>query len=128
MKSKMMAIAVALCCMTAAVAQSTPTTPATTPQSNGVTHDCIMSTDAQAWASLGLTTDQTKRVQEIQTQCKKECDAMKGDANYERMRQSTLDKHDAAIRSALSPEQYTKWVAWCGTHGTKSSKDEGMKK
>lgn len=120
MKSKQLMIAVAFCCATAAVAQTTPTTtPTTTPQDKGASHECLMNADAQAWSSLGLTSDQTRRVQEIQAQCKKECEGMKGSADKDHMR-TMSDKHDAQIKAVLSPDQYSKWVAWCGTQGMKN--------
>ena len=85
----------------------TTTSVVTTPSAH---HDCIMADEA-AWTSLGLNTEQIKRVQLIQERCKKDCEAMaKEKGSHD---QAAMDKHEKEIQTVLTKEQYAAWQKWC---------------
>jgi Spy/CpxP family protein refolding chaperone len=119
-------IATALCFgMLGAQAQTTPTDPAkATPatQTKHPAHNCMSATDKD-WASLNLTAEQTTKVKVIQAECQKECGAMmKDDPSLGK----TMDKHEARVKSVLTPAQYDNWMKWCSAQA--NSKEMPPKK
>lgn len=94
-----------------AVAQSKPGVTAATPG-----HECVMATDANALASLGLSPEQTAQVSAIQADCKKACAAAAKDASMS----LASDTHVAQLKGVLTAEQYSKWVAWCANAPAKT--------
>lgn len=95
-----------------AVAQSKP---ATTTAAGS--HECLMATDANALASLGLSPEQTAQVSAIQADCKKACAAAAKDAAAQH---AAGDKHVTQVQGVLTADQYNKWVAWCATAPAKT--------
>jgi len=89
----------------------------------GGNHDCIMATDANTLASLGLTADQTKRVEAIQAACKESHTAKTTDG----IEQPAKVDHEAELKAVLTADQYAKWTSWCKERSMKSEKPE-MKK
>jgi hypothetical protein len=129
MKKTLIAFAVALGCALNANAQSAVVAdnvaPAVVTTSEGGTHDCLMKADASTWASLGLNADQTKKANDIVAACKRDCEVeMKEKGTHDH---AAMVKHEAELKAVLTPEQYTKYQAWCKDKGAKSDKTE-MKK
>lgn len=84
-------------------------------------HECIMAGD-ETWKSLGLTADQMSKVKDVQTACKKDKMESKEDASA----MAAMAKHETELKAVLTPDQYTKYTAWCATeHGEKAK--AGMK-
>ena len=108
MERTFLAIALALMCAISISAQTPPPTPA------NVSDECLLTTDADVWASIGLTTKQVEQVQGIQTNCKTACAATSETGVKDAAAgKATMKKHHRKIRQVLSKEQYIKWAAWC---------------
>jgi hypothetical protein len=74
---------------------------------------CLMATGGD-WGKLGLTQEQIRAVNEIQSTCMQDCVAAKeGGANVS----AVLDRHVAQLRKVLDPEQFERWTAWCAEKG-----------
>ncbi len=68
------------------------------------------------WTTLGLTAEQVAKVKDVQTACKKDKMAAKDDA----MAMASMGKHETELKAILTPDQYTKYTAWCAEqHGDK---------
>ena len=111
MKKICSTIVIAFISAASATAQTTPAAPN---NKVSVNDECLLATDAVEWTAIGLTSDQVKRVQGIQTDCKTDCAVISEtgvkDATTSR---SALEKHEARIRKVLSLDQYNKWIEWC---------------
>lgn len=116
MKTLIISLGIALMSATSVTAQ-------TGTMSGGGNHDCIMATDANALASLGLTADQTKRVEAIQAACKEAHSAKTADG----IEQPAKVDHESELKAVLTADQYAKWTSWCKERSMKSEKPE-MKK
>ncbi len=120
MERTLLVIAMALMCAISISAQNT------TPAPVGVSDECLLATDAEAWAAIGLTTAQVEKVEAIQTDCKTACAAVSETGHSDpAASKGALKKHRDRIRKVLTKEQYAKWLVWCNDH---SSHTELMKK
>lgn len=79
-----------------------------------IADECLLSTSDEAWASLGLSSEQLEQVKAVQTLCQTDCTAMQERGGSDpALAQAMLEKHRENIRTVLSKEQYGKWLAWC---------------
>lgn len=125
---KYLITAVALCLGLSNVqAQTTPEpSPATKPAAAPAhaAHNCMTATDKD-WTSLGLTAEQTTKVQSIQAECMKACGAMmKSDPKMGKM----MDKHEADVKAVLTTGQYDSWMKWCAAQADASGSTPMEKK
>jgi hypothetical protein len=83
-------------------------------QSLPYSDECLLNTTDEAWASIGLSTEQLAEVRSIQTLCETDCTALQetGERDPE-LAQAMLEKHRENIRAVLTKEQYGKWLTWC---------------
>lgn len=61
-------------------------------------HDCLAKADAKTWQTLGLTAEQTKRVEELKTT-----------AASSKVATNEMEQ----LKGVLTPEQLTKYSEWC---------------
>lgn len=80
--------------------------------------DCLSRTTPETMTSLGLSPEQQGKVRDIQAAHKKECAAHDATTNAE-TKANVADKHEAQVKEVLTPDQYTKWVAWCADQPAK---------
>ena len=91
------------------------------PGVNDLDYKCLLATDAGAWMSLGLTSDQAERAVQVRDACKDECAAAKVDGAVDK---ALVDGYESELRSILTTEQYSKWLVWCKDRATKSEVDK----
>lgn len=118
MKTSHFVLAAALFGAVGASAQTTEQTPGTKVKSDKHLRSCLMETDATAMTTLGLNADQIAQVESIRSPCKahmKIAEAAKNPAGTDPM-----EKRTAALKDVLTPDQHSKWVAWCNERSTKS--------
>jgi Spy/CpxP family protein refolding chaperone len=46
------------------------------------------------------------------------------DGTKDPARADKMEKHTAALKDVLTPEQHSKWVAWCNERTTKTQVDQ----
>lgn len=110
---KYLITAAALCLgMMTAQAQTEKTAPMVP-----ASHNCLSSTTDKDWAGLALSTEQTAKVKEIQSECMKVSAKMKAD-NVDTKASPMLDKYEGKVKEVLTPAQYDKWVKGCSTHAS----------
>lgn len=80
-------------------------------------HNCLATTTDKDWAGLGLSTEQTTKVKEIQSECMKVSDKMKAD-HMDIKASPMLDKYEDKVKEVLTPKQYDKWVKECSTRAS----------
>lgn len=73
-------------------------------------HDCLGKADANTWRTLGLTADQTKRLDEL-----------KAAVSTDKKAASTVPDQ---LKAILSPEQLTKYNEWCKGLASKPASTE----
>lgn len=102
------------------VAENTTTQPSNTVEAIVVDghDDCLSRTTPEAMTSLGLSPEQQGKVRDIQAAHKKECAAHDATTTAE-VKAKVADKHEAQVKEVLTPDQYTKWVAWCADQPAK---------
>ena len=114
---KIMLTAAALCLgMMSAQAQSDKVQDATSPR------NCLTSTTDKDWSSLGLSTEQSAQVKDLQDEWRKAESAKSVDAKTGTKTSPMMDSYEAKVKEVLTPEQYENWVKWCSTHATKEVK------
>lgn len=97
-------------------------------QSSGTTapvqqpHNCLTSTTDRDWAGLGLNSEQSTKIRDLQA------DWRKHQGNQGTMEKGTntgtspmMDSYEAKVKDILGQEQYDKWVKWCGTHANQGT-------
>lgn len=87
-----------------------------------MSHNCLSSTTDKDWAGLALSTEQTAKVKEIQSECMKVSDKLKAD-NVDTKISPMLDKYEGKVKEVLTPAQYDKWVKGCSTHASINKTD-----
>ncbi|MEO8067837.1 MAG: hypothetical protein ABI599_09115 [Flavobacteriales bacterium] len=108
----MVRILILLALLVASATCATAQTPV--PDQKDLGSACILATDATVWASLGLSEEQLKKVQSIQTQCKTDC--VTGQESGEvapELAGAALKRHEEDVEKILTEEQYNKWMKWC---------------
>lgn len=116
--------AAALCIAVAgANAQSSGTT--ASPQQP---HNCLTSTTDRDWAGMGLNSEQSTKIRELQA------DWRKNQGTKGTMEKGTstgtspmMDSYEAKVKDILGQEQYDKWVKWCSTHANQSAKPDNTR-
>lgn len=103
MKTLLTTIGMVLFASTTLIAQDMKGEPTRTDK-----HACIMA-DAGTWTDLGLSAEQLEKVKVIQTSCKKEYEAAKAAGT----KYTEASRHEADLKTVLTPDQYTKWSQWC---------------
>ena len=113
MKKTIMTLCLAFCATLAMQAQDTKAK--SDKPAHDQKHECLMAGD-DTWTTLGLTAEQVAKVKDVQTACKKDKMAAKDDA----MAMASMGKHETELKAILTPDQYTKYTAWCAEqHGDK---------
>lgn len=116
---KIMLTAAALCLgMMSANAQSEKMQDVTSPK------NCLTSTTDKDWASLGLSTEQSAKVMDLQGEWRKAESAKSVDAKTGTNTSPMMDSYEAKVKEVLTPEQYENWVKWCSTHASKEVKQK----
>jgi len=113
MKKTIMTLCLAFCATLAMQAQDTKAK--SDKPAHDQKHECLMAGD-ETWTALGLTAEQVTKVKAVQTSCKKDKMAAKDDATA----MASMTKHETELKGILTPDQYTKYNAWCAEqHGHK---------
>ena len=86
-------------------AQNTPTS---------IDEPCLLATNKETWASLGLSAEQIAKVEGLQTTCKTACAAVSETGERDvKTAAAVMEKHEDEVRKVLTEEQYNKWQTWC---------------
>jgi hypothetical protein len=101
----------ALLFFTAASAQ----TPQPARADTAAVHDqCLLTTTTEEWTALGLSAEQVKEVQAVQTSCKTDCMAVSdGKVSPQALSPAIVEKHRERIRELIGEERYAKWLDLC---------------
>lgn len=114
---KIVITAAALCLgMFSAQAQSEKVQDASAP------HNCLTSTTDKDWSSLGLSSEQSAKVKELQTEWRKAESSKSVNTKTATKTSPVMDSYEAKVKDVLTPEQYDNWVKWCSTHASKQMK------
>lgn len=109
MRTKILAITLAILCATSAEAQATKGKSKAALKEHG----CMMMSDSVSKV-LRLDTEQLVEVKASDERCMKAC--AKSDANPTgEMDRAAMSVHDDEMKRILSAEQYVKWSAMCNT-------------
>jgi hypothetical protein len=102
---------ITMLCVTTASAQTPPSARTDT----AAVHDqCLLTTTLEEWTALGLSAEQVKEAQAIQTSCKTDCLAVSGgNSSPQALSPVIVEKHRERIRELLGEERYAKWLDLC---------------
>ena len=85
--------------------------------SSAVLQSCFMGTPAATWTKLKLTSDQLRRLSEVQEACKTECDLPNAKKEADPISHSSGDMIMTELKNILTMDQYAAWLAYCEAAG-----------